>query len=625
MANKTLATIISLKDQFTAPAKKIANSTKGINREVQKTANQIKKMSDSAKTHMGNFAKYTSMAGIALVTAFAKKSVDAAKETIEASTKLSAVLKNVKGVTDSQVESIKNYAGALQELGVVDGDVTISGMQQLGTYQLQAATLKTLMPGMNDLLAQQKGLNATSTDAVSIGNLMGKVMSGQVGALKKVGISFDKAQEKVLKHGTESEKAAMLAKVLQMNVGGVNKALAETDQGKIQQSTIAIGDMQEEVGKSLLPILGTFAKWFQSKIPTIQKFIFDLMDSFKNLAAKVSPYMGKIKDYISSVVDNIKVLIDFSGKMASFIISNWSTIAPIILTVVTAMTAYKTIMIASLVWAKALAVYKKIELAYTTAQTAATGGLTFAQWALNAAMKANPIGLVITAITALIAIGILLYKNWDNIKNIAFSFWESLKNVWASINSNPFAKLAIDILALMNPITAIIRHFDKLKEGWNWIKGKVGVGKTTDSTTSTKSLGGMKEYAKGGIANEPSIFGEAGPEIAIPLNNSTRSKDLLSQANGIINGGNSAGSLNDVNKNLNKNSISTPINQNNTKSNTVITNQTVTNNKNSEKAATPIQIILKGDIYGFDDFKEKVAKAMYEVINVTGSNMAVVE
>ncbi|MET3831028.1 phage-related minor tail protein [Paenibacillus sp. DS2363] len=44
----------------------------------------------------------------------------------------------------------------------------------------------------------------------------------------------------------------------------------------------------------------------------------------------------------------------------------------------------------------------------------------------------------------------------------------------------------------------------------------------------------MKQYADGGIANEPSIFGEAGPEIAIPLNNKPRSQGLLEEANRIM-------------------------------------------------------------------------------------------
>ena len=40
---------------------------------------------------------------------------------------------------------------------------------------------------------------------------------------------------------------------------------------------------------------------------------------------------------------------------------------------------------------------------------------TVAQWALNVAMTANPIGIIIVAIGALIAIGVALWMNWDSI------------------------------------------------------------------------------------------------------------------------------------------------------------------------------------------------------------------
>ena len=53
----------------------------------------------------------------------------------------------------------------------------------------------------------------------------------------------------------------------------------------------------------------------------------------------------------------------------------------------------------------------------------------FAQTGLNAAMAANPIGAVILAIEALIAVGVLLYKNWDTIKAGAQSLWNKFKDV----------------------------------------------------------------------------------------------------------------------------------------------------------------------------------------------------
>ena len=62
-------------------------------------------------------------------------------------------------------------------------------------------------------------------------------------------------------------------------------------------------------------------------------------------------------------------------------------------------------------------------------QAAATGTATAAQTGLNAAMTANPIGAVILAIEALIAVGVLLYKNWDTIKAAAQNLWNKFKDV----------------------------------------------------------------------------------------------------------------------------------------------------------------------------------------------------
>ncbi|QLG39396.1 phage tail tape measure protein [Paenibacillus sp. E222] len=62
------------------------------------------------------------------------------------------------------------------------------------------------------------------------------------------------------------------------------------------------------------------------------------------------------------------------------------------------------------------------------------------------------------------------------------------------------------------------------------------IGKLPTTQDIVTKLNGtpMKQYADGGIAKEPSIFGEAGPEIAIPLNNKPRSQGLLDEANRIM-------------------------------------------------------------------------------------------
>lgn len=62
-------------------------------------------------------------------------------------------------------------------------------------------------------------------------------------------------------------------------------------------------------------------------------------------------------------------------------------------------------------------------------QAAATSTATVAQTGLNAALRANPVGFVITALEALIAVGVLVYKNWDWLKAGAQSLWNKFKDV----------------------------------------------------------------------------------------------------------------------------------------------------------------------------------------------------
>lgn len=152
------------------------------------------------------------------------------------------------GATDKEIQSIKELASAQQEIGVIGDEVQLSGAQQIATFLNEKASLETLLPAMNNLLAQQKGLNATTQDAVTVGNLMGKVMQGQTSALTRVGITFTKAEEAVLKYGTEQERAAMLAQVITNNVGEMNAQLAQTESGKQQQLVNTLGDMKEELG-----------------------------------------------------------------------------------------------------------------------------------------------------------------------------------------------------------------------------------------------------------------------------------------------------------------------------------------------------------------------------------------
>lgn len=165
-----------------------------------------------------------------------------------AETQLQTIMRQRMGANDEMIQSVKDLCSAQQELGVIGDEVQLSGAQQMATFLKSKQSLDVLIPAMNNLIAQQNGLNATNQDAVSIGNMMGKAMQGQVEVLQRVGITFTDAQKQVLQFGNESERAAMLAQVITDNVGNMNAELAKTDAGKWKQTDNYLGDIKEQLG-----------------------------------------------------------------------------------------------------------------------------------------------------------------------------------------------------------------------------------------------------------------------------------------------------------------------------------------------------------------------------------------
>ena len=327
-----------------------------------------------------------------------------------AETKLSTIMRQRMGATDKEIQSIKELASAQQEIGVIGDEVQLSGAQQVATFLKEKDSLETLLPAMNNLLAQQKGLSATTGDAVQIGNLMGKAMMGQVDALKRVGISFSEAEANVIKYGTEQEKAAMLAQVIQNNVGDMNAELAKTDSGKQQQLVNTLGDMKEELGAMV-----------NGALP------------FVTIAAQASTALASVTTLVAGV-KTLSVTLYASAK--AFLAS---TVA----------------MVKNKGAALAVAAAQKVVSVATAAWTAV-------QKVLNFVLTANPIGIVITAIGALVAAIIYAYNNCESFRKIVDKVWEAIK---------PLAT------AIMNGLAKAFEWLvEKCKEAWEWLKNILGLG-----------------------------------------------------------------------------------------------------------------------------------------------------
>lgn len=380
--------------------------------------------------------------------------------------KLATVLRQRVKATDAEIDSIKRLASAQQAIGVIGDEVQLSGAQQLATFISRKDSLDKLIPSMNNLLAQQKGLNATDQDAVNIGNLMGKVMQGQTSALTRVGITFTAAEEKLLKYGNEQQRAATLAQVINNNVGQMNEALANTPEGRLKQHANTMGDLQERVGRlysavkaSLLPLfdlmgnsLESFISYLERNRETVLTVINVIARTFKWAFGIVGGVIRGVTGFFGGWIDKLR-----DGNQPV-------TIA--------------TILLGSLATAMALMTLK------AKAMTLWAGIVQFATWAwagaqnaLNLAFLMNPITWIIAAIVILI--GIIAYvayttegwgKTWDNtMKWIRLSFaqageWLRLK--WLQVQD-----------FFMSGFEVIEKGWYKLKSLWDKDGAREGLAK----------------------------------------------------------------------------------------------------------------------------------------------------
>ena len=179
--------------------------------------------------------------------------IDKANNASVVQTKLTTIMRQRMGASEADVASMNKMVAVQTHLGIIGGTVQRSGLQQLATFASHKATLETLLPAMNNLLAQQKGVNATSEDAVGVANLMGKALMGNVGALTRVGITLTDHQKELIKTGDEYTRATTLAQAITDNVGNMNAELAKTESGKVKQAANNFAALQARVGKALQP------------------------------------------------------------------------------------------------------------------------------------------------------------------------------------------------------------------------------------------------------------------------------------------------------------------------------------------------------------------------------------
>ena len=111
--------------------------------------------------------------------------------------------------------------------------------------------------------------------------------------------------------------------------------------------------------------------------------------------------------------------------------------------------------------------------AATVAWNAVCAIATTVTGALGAAIAflTSPIGLVVAAITALIAAGVLLYKNWDEIKAFAATIWGAIKDTVSQLIEAVQEKISSVMQAIRTGVeTALNAVKEKWESIWNGLK-----------------------------------------------------------------------------------------------------------------------------------------------------------
>lgn len=262
----------------------------------------------SAAKGMATVVSGAATAAAGYLVNFGKQSVAAALKAGEVTAKFQQVAKN-NNWTDEEQKSLLSLNKTLGQTGVISGGTLKAAQAQLGTFALTADQVKTLTPALADMIANNKGYNATAQDGVQIANLLGKVMTGNATALSKYGVTMTDAQKKVLQEGSASEKAAMAAQVLEANFGGINKALAQTPQGKMTILQHEIAGLKTSVGNDLIAAFGGVGGAVIKMVQAVEPLITAFFDKVASLAEKIGPPLEKV---FGAVADKIGK-INFSG------------------------------------------------------------------------------------------------------------------------------------------------------------------------------------------------------------------------------------------------------------------------------------------------------------------------
>lgn len=369
------------------------------------------------------------------ISNFTKESITAAEGVAVANARIDQIAKSMNlfgSETQAVADRLKAYAEANELNLATDAEVIKATQAKLLTFKQLGLTADETGGAFDrataaaiDLAAA--GFGSAETNAVQLGKALQDPIKG-ITALTRSGITFTQEERNKIKALTESgqilEAQNMILGAIEAQVGGTAAATANAS----DKMKLAFDNVKETVGAALMP---AFAALSETMIPLAEEIAPILASSvegltpvFTELTAQLPDLLTELLPIIPALVQLIALFTELAISLLPILLQVFETIVPIIQFFVDLMggvsdvikeniDVFSSLVIGIGAGVLALKTFQAIQIAVTAAQAAlttaskifsvVTGQATLAQAGLNTAMLANPIGLVVAALAALVA------------------------------------------------------------------------------------------------------------------------------------------------------------------------------------------------------------------------------
>ena len=299
--------------------KDIAAGMKVATKETNGLASAFDRMKGSVT---GLVAAYAGFKGISALVGFGKGSIDAFNVQNRAERMLEFGMR--QNGTQARSGELKDFASLIQKNTMYGDEAMLSAAAGWQNKIRGVENSKRMMALVADYAAKSTG--GGTVDAASMRGFSQQLiqaLAGRATTLKAQGLDISAIEQlnDIRRMGgtvTEDMEVAALEKAL-APIRGIASELAKTDEGKIQQLKNDIGDMREEIGRELLPVVGELAKSMKENLPTLKKLFEGFKDVLVSLMETVKAHTGEIREFASAFSDALKLFSKAPVEIMGFV------------------------------------------------------------------------------------------------------------------------------------------------------------------------------------------------------------------------------------------------------------------------------------------------------------------